>query len=222
MTDGQSAGSNGGSNSSGSGGGSSGSGSGSGSHAWGGGSNIPNGHGTATDPNPLTPPVVPKGSGGSGNKQSVHTPSMELFANNIDVLIQPVLAAAKLLAQVAVAPGAFYHANQMRTKVSGANNDAGLKAAYTKVLDDLATGLTDIRNGMRELSKKYKSAEDAGRMSAKAVQDAMNKAQADFNTLMTDNGGSGAGTGTGTGTGNGSGSGSGSGGNNGSGNGSGS
>ncbi|WP_405746025.1 hypothetical protein OG422_25520 [Streptomyces sp. NBC_01525] len=158
---------------------------------WKGDSHIQAGHGTPRNASPIDPPPVPKGSSGSGGT-SVDTPSMELFASNIERLISAVQKAGDVLGNVSVAPGAFYHANQIRTKVSGANSDSGLKDAYVKVLADLASGLTDLRDGVRQLSQKYKSIEDANGMKSKDLQDAMESATADFNAMMSDNGGSGA------------------------------
>src|SRR5438128_1550388 len=77
------------------------------------------------------------------------------------------------LNRVSVAPGAFYHANQIRKQVSGENGDNGLKGDYLKVLDDLAGALTDLRDGVRQLSQKYKTIEDANGMKAKDLQEAM-------------------------------------------------
>jgi hypothetical protein len=163
---------------------------------WDGDTHVPAGHGTATEPSPLTPPTVPKGSDGTGTT-TVDTPSMDLFARNMDSLIKPVQDAANLLAGVAVAPGAFYHANEIRGKVSGPNGDHGIKENYTKVLNDLANGLADIRNGVQELIKSYSSIEEANGMKAKDLQGAMEAAGGDFGAMMTDNGGSVGGT-TGT------------------------
>ncbi|MCW2904628.1 MAG: hypothetical protein JWO67_6893 [Streptosporangiaceae bacterium] len=163
---------------------------------WDGDTHVPAGHGTATEPSPLTPPTVPKGSGGT-DTTTVDTPSMDLFARNMDSLIKPVQDAANLLADVAVAPGAFYHANEIRLKVSGPNGDRGIKENYTKVLNDLANGLADIRNGVQELIKTYSSIEEANGMKAQDLRAAMEASGGDFGAMMTDNGGSVGGT-TGT------------------------
>jgi hypothetical protein len=133
---------------------------------------------------------VPKGSGGT-DTTTVDTPSMDLFVRNMDSLIKPVQDAANLLADVAVAPGAFYHANEIRLKVSGQNGDRGIKENYTKVLNDLANGLADIRNGVQELIKTYSSIEEANGMKAQDLRAAMEAAGGDFGAMMTDNNGSG-------------------------------
>lgn len=159
---------------------------------WDGNPAIGQGHGTATNAHPFDAPPVP-GAKGAGKGTSVDTPSMTVFANNIDTLIAPVLRAKEVLQPVSVAPGTFYHANQIRTKTTGANSDDGeLKAGYITALDDLHKGLVDLRDGVRTLAQKYKTIDDANQMKAKDLSDAMEKATNDFNAMMSDNGGTGA------------------------------
>jgi hypothetical protein len=146
---------------------------------WHGDAHIQDGHGTFQNANPFDPPPVPKGAGGSGGT-SVDTASMDLFVSNIEKLIAPVQKAAEVLAPVSVAPGTFYHANQIRGKVSGANGDSGLKSSYVKALDECIRGLIDLHNGVRQLSQQYKTIEDANGMKAKDLQDAMEPVRADF------------------------------------------
>ncbi|MFF4902939.1 hypothetical protein [Streptomyces sp. NPDC001068] len=143
----------------------------------------------AYDPAPVKAPAVP-GGGGGGSGTSVSTPSLELFARNIDALIKPVQDAAARMEGVRVAPGAFYDANVMRTKVTGTDGHGGLKQTYTAVLDILATGLTDMRDGMRKLSRDYARIEDANGMSAKKLAEAFANTPDDFDQMMAANGGS--------------------------------
>src|SRR5262249_12078810 len=115
---------------------------------------------------------------------------------------EPVNQAKKDLQTLeSLAPGAFYHANKIREEINGGNGDAGLKALYEKVLNDLANALTDLANGAKSLSKKYKTLDDAATMVAKDLSDAMDPANADFSTMMSDAGGSGAAGGGSGGTG---------------------
>jgi hypothetical protein len=61
-----------------------------------GGTTLPAGQGTYSNDTPFSPPGVPGGkSGGKGT--TVDTPSMKLFADNMDKLIAPTQAAAKKL-----------------------------------------------------------------------------------------------------------------------------
>jgi hypothetical protein len=159
-----------------------------------GGTTLPNGQGTYSDDTPFSPPTVPGGSG-SGSGTSVDTPSMKLFADNIDKLIAPTQAAAKKLDPINVAPGAFYHADQIRTKVNGLNADDGLKAQYGKVLADLVQGLGDLRDGVRQLASNYATLEDANKMTSTDLDKAMQSTSGDFTVLLTDAGGSTGGTG---------------------------
>ncbi|MFE7853802.1 hypothetical protein [Streptomyces sp. NPDC057403] len=159
-----------------------------GDHHYHGGTDVLHDPGVLTDPHPFVPPPVPGGDGHNGT--SVSTPSMNLFAANIDLLIQPVRDAATALSNVAVAPGAFYHANKMRATVNGANADGGLKKSYGDALSALIRGLTDLRDGVQALSRKYGTTEEANRMTAGDLADAFTTTTADFNTMMTSNGGS--------------------------------
>ncbi|MFF7400907.1 hypothetical protein [Streptomyces murinus] len=158
-----------------------------------GGTTLESGHGTVTASTTFNPPNVPGGSGHPGSGTSVDTPSMLLFADNIDKLIQPTRDAATELGKVQAEPGAFYHANQIRTKVNGPNADSGLKESYIKVFQDLAQGLGDLRDGVKQLAQHYTTLEDAGRMKATDLQNAMQSTSSDFTSLVTDAGGSGGG-----------------------------
>ncbi|MDI5963750.1 hypothetical protein POF50_026575 [Streptomyces sp. SL13] len=161
---------------------------------YGGGTTVPPGHGTFTSSDPFTPPAVPGGSGASGRGTSVDTPTMNLFADNIDKLIAPTQQASQKLGGTSVAPGAFYHADAMRTKVNGPNADDGLKESYVKVLADLGQGLGDLRDGIRSLAQKYSTVEDASTMTSTDLQNALQATSGDFTTLMTDSGGQGGGS----------------------------
>ncbi|MCS0606297.1 hypothetical protein NX794_34565 [Streptomyces sp. LP11] len=164
-------------------------------HHYHGGTDVSRDPSILTDAHPFVPPPVPGGDGHNGT--SVSTPSMDLFASNIGLMIQPVRDAATGLDDVSVAPGAFYHANVMRKTVNGPNADGGLKKSYDDALSALVRGLTDLRDGVQALSRKYSTTEDANNMTAQDLADAFTTTTADFNTMMTSNGGSGMTTGTG-------------------------
>ncbi|KUO17517.1 hypothetical protein [Streptomyces dysideae] len=145
---------------------------------------VPSGHGTYHNPAPTSAPPVPKNSGGGSHETTVSTPSMEVFASNIERLIAPCQKAHQALKGVDVHPGAFFHANLMRSKISGGGGEAGgIKDAYTKILDDLADGLTDLCNGVRLMSKKYASTEEANEMTAKELDEYVHRAGSDFQAL---------------------------------------
>lgn len=132
-----------------------------------------------------TPPPIPGGSG-NGRRTSVDTPSMELFAGNMDKLAEPVKQAYhKLMELQRVNPGAFYDAYMLRQVSCGANGDTGLQNTYLKILHDLGQGLADISTGMRQLSAKYKTTEEEAKMTAEDLNKAMQSAQSDFTKLGT-------------------------------------
>ncbi|MFD0276375.1 hypothetical protein ACFVHB_21070 [Kitasatospora sp. NPDC127111] len=174
----------------GSGTGSNGSGNGTGgSIHWDGDSNVGAGHGTFSDSNPVLVPAVPRNGATGPGGIAVSTPSLDVFAANIDRLIQPVKDVATALEDVSVAPGAFYHANMMRNKVNGPNGDTGLKKEFTDSLASLVTGLTDLRDGVKALSAKYRTVEEANGMTARDFHDALADAVGDFNAVATAAGG---------------------------------
>lgn len=170
---------------------------------YGGGTTLTHGQGTYTNDDPFTSPPVP-GHDGSGSGTTVDTDALDVFANNMDLLIAPTTKASTTLQSVDVEPGAFYHANQIRINVNGANGDDGLKAKYLLVLSDLGQGLADLRDGIKQLSSTYKTVADAAHMTASDFQSAMNLSQADMTALITDAGGTGGGGGSGSGSGSGS------------------
>lgn len=154
---------------------------------------ITSGTGTPHSNVHFTPPPVPS-KGRSGKGTSVDTPSMKLFADNIDALIQPVQRMYSELQNVkAVAPGGFYHGYELKSKVDGPNGGDGLHHQYLLVLHDLANGLADVRDGVRVLAGKYKTMDDAAHMKATDLSKAMSDSGTDFDSLMTDMGGSGSG-----------------------------
>jgi hypothetical protein len=129
-----------------------------------------------------TPPPIPGGSG--KGMTTVDTPSMELFAANMDRLAEPVKQAYEKLIHLQRAnPGAFYDAYMLRQAASGANGDQGMQNTYIKILRDLGQGLADISSGMRQLSTKYKTTEEEAKMSAEDLNKAMQSAQSDFTKM---------------------------------------
>jgi len=151
---------------------------------WKGDPNIPAGQGTYHNPQSVATPPVPKGTAGSGTTQ-VDTPSMLLFAANIEQLLGPVKRAQLALKNVQVAPGAFYHANQLRSKVAGEGN-GGLKGSLLTVLDDLEDGLTELCRGVRLLGKQYDTTEEQNRITAQQLEEHMHGALSDFGALERD------------------------------------
>jgi len=145
---------------------------------------VPSGHGTYHNADPLSAPPVPKNSDGDSHETKVSTPSMELFASNIEQLIAPVQRCQQTLKGVDIRPGAFFHANLIRSKVSGGGGESGgIKDAYSKILDDLADGLTDLCSGVRNMAKQYDSTEEANKMTAKELEEYMYRAGSDFQAL---------------------------------------
>lgn len=153
---------------------------------WDGDSHVPPGHGTYHNPDPTKMPPVPKKTGDPRNLTSVHTPSMEVFAKNIEALIDPCKKAQQVLKGVHAAPGDFFHGHTMRTKVSGDSGGGGCKESYLKILDDLSDGLANLAMGIRLLSKNYSTTEEANKITGKQLDEYIHDAAADFNALAGD------------------------------------
>jgi hypothetical protein len=161
----------------------------------------------------VTPPAVPGNtSSGSGNT-SVDTPSMDLFASNIGLLIGPAKDAATRAQNFpAVAPGQFYHAYQIQDKVTGppggssGSGTTDLVTSYQGVFTDLADGLTNIQKAAQAISAKYKTTQDLNNLKVSELNTDFSDASTDFNNSVTANGGS-SGSGNNSPSGSGSGSG---------------
>ncbi|MFI6444302.1 hypothetical protein [Kitasatospora sp. NPDC050543] len=154
-------------------------------HQYTGGTNVDEGHHTDPWTYYFRPPEVPSSKGG-GKGTSVATPSMDLFAKNMQVLQSVTPVAEKFLQEVDIRPGSFYHANKMRLKINGANGDDGLKEWYIKVFRDLGVALLDLHDGIVELSTKYKSIEDLNSITSTDLQNIMTRVQGDFSKMLGD------------------------------------
>lgn len=128
------------------------------------------------------PPPIPGGSG--KGKTSVDTPSMKLFADNMEALKAPVMQAYEKLTQLPVVnPGSFYDGYMLRQVSCGANGDSGLQNTYIKILHDLGQGLADIASGVRQLSANYSTVEEESKMTADELNKALESAQGDFTKI---------------------------------------
>jgi hypothetical protein len=131
-----------------------------------------------------TGPPVPHGH------TKVDTASLDLFRRNIEALIQPVKdVLTELRESPSVQPGAFYHADLIRSKINGPNGDAGLRAQFILVLNDLLNALLDLAAAVKKLSDNYKSTEKLNGAKADDVSKIFNKVTTDFNALISDAGG---------------------------------
>ncbi|MEY9932112.1 hypothetical protein ABH926_006761 [Catenulispora sp. GP43] len=138
------------------------------------------------------PPKVPGGKTNSGTT-SVDTPSLDLFADHIKSLQDPVNGLVTTLKKMTpVQPGAFYHADMIRTNISGDNGDGGIQAKYHTALSDLGNGLLSVHNAVSALTLKYKTTEEANKADAGDVQKAFNGAQGYFSGVVSDTGGGGS------------------------------
>ncbi|MER8184558.1 hypothetical protein [Kitasatospora sp. NPDC094015] len=150
---------------------------------------VTTGHGQYDSSGGFTQPTVPPPPGKAAAGTTVDTASLDRFADNIATLIPPVDAAKEALGPIGLHPGNFYHAYVIQTKINGLDEDAGLKQQCLQALTDLGHALGGLRDGVRQLSAKYKSIEEANKMTAKDLHDAMDTASGKFNTFIHDAGG---------------------------------
>lgn len=175
-----------------------------GAHSWG-GDFQPHTHGTVYDStgNVFPPPAVPGGHG-DGKQTSVDTPSMLLYASNLERALPALDAAKQRLDTVLVAPGGLPAARAMRVKINGTSTDVKdeddkLKGQYQKSLTDVKQGITDIVAAVREMAKKYARLEDANKMQATDLQKYLQEASTDFDQLSQHLQGPGTKSGSGSG-----------------------
>ena len=127
------------------------------------------------------PPIVPSRNGG-GDGTTVNTPSLRLFASNVGMLEQPLRTAlSSLQAMKPVAPGGFYQASQIRTKVNG---EDGLQGKFSTVLTNVIEAVVDTRNAMLKLAGDYESTEDQNSMQTSALQRAMSDVNDDIGSIV--------------------------------------
>jgi hypothetical protein len=131
---------------------------------------------------------------------------MDTFAKNIGLLISPVKDAVTRATNFpAVAPGQFYHAYQIQTKVTGppggssGSGTPDLVTSYSGVFNDLVDGLTKIQSAATAISSKYKTAQDLNNIKVSELNTDLSDATTEFNNMVTANGGS---SGSGSGSGN--------------------
>lgn len=148
------------------------------------------------------PPEVPSG-GGSGKKTSVHTPSMLLYAQNIESLLPHIDTALDRLGSVHAAAGGLPAGRSIRKQIGATaktnGTASGLAGAFYTSLTDLKSGVRDLADAVREMAKKYTVIEDAAKMSAGDLHTYLENTTADFDLfkqhLPSSTGGGGGGAG---------------------------
>lgn len=128
------------------------------------------------------PAVLQREASGDGTN-SVDLPSLDYLAEIMTQLEGPLRDARERLQGVDVRPGGFYHASQIRLKVSGQDADAGLIQSFVTILSNMQEGVVDIRDGLKRLRDEYAKAEREATVSATDVQQLMQEADGDFNLV---------------------------------------
>jgi hypothetical protein len=134
-----------------------------------------------------TPPVpVPKWDSGS-KTLAVYTDALDTFATNMLALQPPIQSVMNDLTDVSVQPGAFYDADKLRNTINGQNGDAGIKAAYGKVLSDIHKALQTLHDETITMSTKYKNFDDINTAGATNLESLFSGSTTQFGSSITDN-----------------------------------
>lgn len=131
------------------------------------GSVTPADHGAASA-TVAPPPTVPGKSGSGAGTTAVNTPSMTLFASNMDALIKPLDEARTQLGGINVRAGAFHQGFELADKLN-----VEVRSSFDVVLRKLIETVTDVRDGARKLAVDYETTEEAARADADDLNNAM-------------------------------------------------
>ena len=140
----------------------------------------------------LQPPKVPSFAASKG-KTSVSTDALADVAANMGTLATVVQQVNSLLSQMRkLAPGSLFESYELRDKVGypGDGTTTSLIYNYGQSLQDLSRGLSDVRDGLNKMRSTYKSFDDLNKAKIQDLENDFANAEADFTSMMTDNGGS--------------------------------
>jgi len=133
----------------------------------------------------ITPPDVPggKGDGGSG-KTTVNTPSMKIFAENINLLLDPLHESLKLLqALPPVAGGDFHTSKVMKTLITGDSGEGMLQGGFETVLKKCIKTVTDTHEAVTKLARDYENIDDLNKLTGQQLSRAMGDVGSDINAV---------------------------------------
>ncbi|RKT86446.1 hypothetical protein SAMN05421805_10692 [Saccharopolyspora antimicrobica] len=117
-------------------------------------------------------PDVPGDNGenkGGEKVIGVNTKALKVFADNVESLRDLIAKAKTKTDDVDIKPGGFNLAYQMRGKIMGAENKAGLKNDVRSYLDELDITLRNVRDEVRKLVVDYDSTEELNKLTAEKL-----------------------------------------------------
>jgi len=143
---------------------------------------------SATNPDgspAITPPDVPGKKDGSGSgKTTVNTPSMKIFAQNINTLLDPLHESLKLLqALPPVAGGDFHTSKVMKTLITGDAGDGMLQSGFETVLRKCIKTVTDTHEAVSKLARDYENIDDLNKLTGQQLSRAMGDVGSDINAV---------------------------------------
>jgi hypothetical protein len=147
-------------------------------------------------PNPnvnLTIPnlTFPNSYNASNLPVKVDTDTLTSFGSVVTTYASYVDSLVKQVKTVAIQPGDFYEADEMRAAFNyDTGSSSGLASKYSNALASLNSALTEISKGIHTLVKKYQSTEDLNNATATEVQTDFSAASSDISTMTSSAGGS--------------------------------
>ncbi|MFD4637143.1 hypothetical protein ACFWN2_07495 [Lentzea sp. NPDC058436] len=128
----------------------------------------------------VTAPGAWTGTAEGGNGEVVvSTEAIRYVAGVIDSY-RPVLTdLLDQLSQVDIAPGAFHHAVEMRSRVVGAEGNGGLKDDLSTTLANIIEGVADVSGALQQIAAGYDNADTRNVTTAADVQRLMGEALTD-------------------------------------------
>lgn len=144
--------------------------------------------GSASNPDgapAINPPDVPGKKDGNGSgKTTVNTPSMKIFAENINTLLTPLNKSLELLqALPPVAAGDFHTSKVMKKMITGDAGDGMLQSGFETVLKKCIKTITDTHEAVSKLARDYENIDDLNKLTGQQLTRAMGDVGSDINAV---------------------------------------
>jgi hypothetical protein len=138
------------------------------------------------DAPPINAPNVPGKKDGSSGTTSVDTPSMKVFADNINQLLAPLQKSLSLLqALPPVAAGDFHTSQVIKKMITGDAGDGMLQAGFETVLKKCIKTVTDTHEAVNKLALDYKNIDDLNKLTGQQLSRAMGDVGSDIQAVGT-------------------------------------
>ena len=134
---------------------------------------------------PLNPPNVPGKKDGNGSgKTTVNTPSMKIFAENINTLLTPLNKSLELLQNLPpVAAGDFHTSKVMKKMITGDAGDGMLQSGFETVLKKCIKTVNDTHEAVQKLARDYENIDDLNKLTSQQLTRAMGDVPGDITAV---------------------------------------